>query len=170
MSIDALCAEFGISAAALTARGLKAYPEAFELEVAEVGADGREHLLTPAAAGAWRELKAAAEKSAENLFIVSAYRSVERQIEIIRRKLTAGQAIEDILCVSAFPGYSEHHTGRAVDLSTPGAKLLETEFETTSAFRWLVANAKTFGFVMSYPEGNSLGYQYEPWHWCLIES
>ena len=169
LQIDNLCAEFGVTAAALAARGLRQYPEATTLEVAEIGSDGREHLLTPAAANAWRELKGEATRAGENLFIVSAFRSVERQIEIIRRKLNAGQAIEDILCVSAFPGFSEHHTGRAVDLSTPGPRPLETEFEATSAFRWLVANAARFGFVLSYPQGNAEGYQYEPWHWCLAE-
>jgi hypothetical protein len=42
---------------------------------------------------------------------VSAFRSVERQAEIVRRKLAAGGRIEEILTVCAPPGFSEHHTG-----------------------------------------------------------
>jgi D-alanyl-D-alanine carboxypeptidase len=166
LPLEDLCAEFGIAPAELLARGLVACEEATVLETVETGADGRSHQLTPAAAASWRQLRAEAATDGETLTIVSAFRSIERQIQIIRRKLAAGQTIDEILCVSAFPGYSEHHTGRAVDVSTPGSKPLELAFGDSSAFRWLESNAERFGFVMSYPEGNALGYQYEPWHWC----
>ena len=111
-------------------------------------------------------MRAAALEDGIELQVVSAFRSIDRQAEIIRRKLDAGQCIDDILCVSAPPGFSEHHTGRAVDIGTPGSPVLETAFEQTAAFAWLVANAGRFGFHMSYPENNRWGYQYEPWHWC----
>jgi zinc D-Ala-D-Ala carboxypeptidase len=165
-AIDGYLAEFGVSAGALRARGLVHCAEAPVLAVAEVGADGREHRLTPRAAAAWQELKAAAEGAGETLVIVSAFRSIERQAEIVRGKLRAGQPIDTILEVSALPGFSEHHTGRAVDVSVPGCRPLTLEFEQTAAFRWLTANAGAFGFRLSYPRGNALGYQYEPWHWC----
>ena len=42
----------------------------------------------------------------------------------------------------AAPGYSEHHTGRAVDLTTPACDPLAEEFENTQAFDWLHLNAK----------------------------
>lgn len=162
-----LCAELGISSQFLSGRGLFEYEEASCLEVVEVGADGKDHLLVPGAANAWRNLKAAALGDSIFLFIVSAYRSVDRQAEIVRRKLGAGVAIEDILTVCAPPGFSQHHTGRAVDLSTPGSRALEVEFEQTPAFAWLRAHAADFGYYLSYPIGNPCGYQYEPWHWCF---
>ncbi|MDP2370951.1 D-alanyl-D-alanine carboxypeptidase family protein, partial [Rhodoferax sp.] len=102
-----------------------------------------------------------------DLFIVSAFRSVERQAEIVRRKLASGQSLETILAVSAPPGFSEHHSGRAVDLSTPGVAPLEPAFDQSPAFAWLVQRAAVFGFRLSFPEGNAQGYQYEPWHWCF---
>lgn len=159
-------AELGISRQLLAARGLRECEEASCLEVAEVGADGKDHLLVPAAASAWRNLKAAARGDGVSLFIVSAFRSIDRQAEIVRRKLEAGAPIEDILTVCAPPGFSEHHSGRAVDLSTPGSRSLEVEFEQTPAFAWLRAHAADFGYYLSYPIGNHSGYQYEPWHWC----
>ena len=162
-----LNAELGISSRLLEERGLSECEEASCLEVAEVGADGKEHLLVPAASKAWHKLKAAALDERIPLFIVSAFRSIDRQTEIVRRKLQAGVSIEDILTVSAPPGYSEHHTGRAIDLSTPGSRLLEVEFEQTPAYAWLCAHAADFGYDLSYPSGNSSGYQYEPWHWCF---
>lgn len=158
--------ELGISYDKLRMRGLHPYPEAKSLQVAETGEDGREHLLIPEAAEAWRELKLSAAQDGVILFIVSAFRSVARQAEIIDRKLKSGLDIEEIIRVNAPPGYSEHHTGRAVDLSSPGVQPLEVEFETTPAFTWLQQNAGQFGFVLSYPPGNREGYQYEPWHWC----
>jgi D-alanyl-D-alanine carboxypeptidase len=165
-SLDQILSELGIAAARLHARGLQRQLEASDLEVAETGHDGREHLLVPAAAEAWREMKAAALDDGETLFIVSAFRSVARQAEIVRGRLRSGASIEEILAVCAAPGYSEHHTGRAVDLSTPGVPPLETSFADSSAFRWLRQNAARFVFVLSYPQDNPYGYQYEPWHWC----
>lgn len=165
-----LNAELGISIQFLAARGLSECEEASCLEVAEVGTDGKDHLLVPAAAKAWRKLKAAAINERVSLFIVSAFRSIDRQTEIVRRKLQAGVPIEDILTVCAPPGFSEHHTGRAIDLSTPGSLSLEVEFEHTPAFAWLRAHAADFGYYLSYPIGNPSGYQYEPWHWCFCDA
>jgi D-alanyl-D-alanine carboxypeptidase len=99
--------------------------------------------------------------------LLSAFRSVERQAEIVRAKLGRGQSIDEILTVLAPPGFSEHHTGRAIDVGTPGCKPLEVAFEQTPAFAWLERNAARFGFRLSFPRGNPFGYQYEPWHWCF---
>lgn len=165
-AVDRYFEEFGVSRHTLEARGLRPFAEAVSLDLAEVGEDGREQWLAPAAAAAWRELKQAAARADKQIAIVSAFRSVERQAAIIRAKLAAGQSIEDILKVSAFPGYSEHHTGLAMDLTSPGVPLLDIEFENCAAFRWLRLHAAGFGFVLSYPPGNACGYEYEPWHWC----
>lgn len=161
-------AGLGISAEVIAAKRLQPHLEAVQLEVAEIGADGREHRLTPHAASQWLKMKAAARADGIEMFIVSAFRSVERQIQIIQYKMDAGQALEDILNASAPPGYSEHHTGRAIDIGTAESENLTLEFGNTSAFLWLQKHAHEFGFVMSYPPGNSSGYQYEPWHWCLV--
>lgn len=159
--------ELGISSEFLSTRFLCECHEASCLQVAEIGPDGKEHLLTPAAASAWRNLAAAAREDDIVLFIVSAFRSIKRQTEIVRSKLESGIAIDEILTVVAPPGFSEHHTGRAIDISTPGVPALQIEFENTHAFAWLDAHAAEFGYRLSYPRGNRFGYQYEPWHWCF---
>jgi len=164
---DSMFEQLGISRASLLARGLCEYREAGQLELTETGNDGKAHFLIPEAARAWRELKNAALNDQIILFIVSGYRSIGRQEEIIRKKLSCGVCIEDILKVCAPPGYSEHHTGCAVDISTPGSQSLEVSFEQTPAFAWLLNHANSFGFFLSFPQGNSYGYQYEPWHWCF---
>ena len=159
--------ELGISAEMIAAKRLQPHEEPEALEIAEIGSDGREHRLTPEATAQWRKMKAAAQADGIEMFIVSAYRSTERQIQIIRNKIQAGQSLEEILSVSAPPGYSEHHTGRAIDIGTAESENLTIEFGNSSAFLWLQHHAHEFGFVMSYPPGNESGYQYEPWHWCL---
>jgi len=101
------------------------------------------------------------------LQIVSAFRSIEYQLGILQRKLDRGQTIAQILRVSAAPGYSEHHSGRALDITTPGFAALEEEFENSPAFAWLKKNGRRFGFRLSYPRRNPHGIAYEPWHWCF---
>jgi len=150
----------------IAAKGLTLQSEAKELVLAEVGDDAREHRLPPAAAADWRAMKAAAEADGVAIRIASAFRSVQRQAEIVRSKLEQGFSLDSILEVSAPPGYSEHHTGRAVDITTDDTPALEIEFEGTAAFRWLCRRAGEFGFSLSYPQGNAHGYAYEPWHWC----
>jgi zinc D-Ala-D-Ala carboxypeptidase len=162
----AILASLGISPEALSPRPLVLCEEATDLVVAETGQGGREHLLVPEAARAWQAMKAAAAADGMDIRIVSAFRSVGRQADIVRAKLTKGLSLEEILQVSAPPGYSEHHSGRAVDLTTPGVRPLEEEFDSTAAFGWLTQNAARFGFNLSYPANNSAGYLYEPWHWC----
>ena len=150
----------------IAAKGLTLQAEAEELVLAEVGDDSREHRLTPSAAAAWRAMRAAADADGVAIRIASAFRSVQRQAEIVRSKLEQGFSLDSILEVSAPPGYSEHHTGRAIDITTDDTPAFEIEFERTPAFRWLCRRAGDFGFSLSYPHGNPHGYAYEPWHWC----
>jgi len=157
----------GITDSMLAGRGLQLQSEAQQLVLAETGSDGRQYLLTADAALAWHSMKQAAGADGINLLMISAFRSVARQAEIIRDKLEKNVPLADILQVCAPPGYSEHHTGRAIDIATPEDPELEISFETTAAFAWLQAHASAYGFTMSYPKGNLSGYQYEPWHWCF---
>lgn len=157
----------GISMDFITPRRLPLHEEAQTLVMVETDRDGREFQLTPEAALAWREMKQAAREDEVIIEIVSAFRSIERQIDIIRAKLERGLPMQTILTLSAPPGYSEHHTGRAVDINTPGCEATEEPFEDTAAFCWLTTHAGRFGFTLSYPRGNAFGFIYEPWHWCF---
>ncbi|WP_198295738.1 M15 family metallopeptidase [Imhoffiella purpurea] len=115
-------------------------------------------------------MKAAAGEEGIEMHLVSAYRSVDRQAGLIRRKLDAGRSLDAILEVLAPPGCSEHHTGRAVDIGTGDLRPLEPDFDRAPAFAWLGVHAHRFGFGLSFPRGNAFGYVYEPWHWCFSET
>ncbi len=149
-----------------TSRGLPQQVEAKSLVSVGPSPDGRDIQLTPGSAAAWLTMREAASADGVPLVAISGFRSVDRQSEIILAKLSAGKAIEDILRIVAAPGCSEHHTGRAIDIGAPGEEALTEGFSETPAFRWLEANAGSFGFKLSYPRGNPHGIMYEPWHWC----
>ncbi len=127
---------------------------------------GRMQQLTPAAAASWQQMVEQASDAGVRLLIVSGFRSFEYQAQLIRNKIEAGQAIQDILKVNAAPGFSQHHTGAAVDIATPGSRPLTEEFDDSNAFEWLTDNAPQFGFSMTYPPDNRHGFIYEPWHWA----
>jgi len=141
-----------------------------EAELVEIGDDiyGRLQRLVSAAASAWNEMKCQASKEGVILNVVSAFRSVDNQKEIFQRKLEMGKPMSDVLSVCAAPGYSEHHTGRALDLTSTECEPLSEMFENTEAFSWLVENAGFYSFSLSYPKGNKVGISYEPWHWAYI--
>jgi D-alanyl-D-alanine carboxypeptidase len=150
-------------------RGLPLRREAARLVPAGVDIHGRERQLTPEAAAAWSDLQSASARDGVTLLLVSAFRGLDYQRQIFERKMAAGQPLEEILKVNAPPGYSEHHTGRAVDLTTPLCAPLTEEFETTAAFAWLAREGERFGFAMTYPRDNPFGIAYEPWHWAFRE-
>ncbi|WP_394770643.1 M15 family metallopeptidase [Lacisediminihabitans sp.] len=72
---------------------------------------------------------------------------------------------------SARPGYSEHQTGLAADISAvPLTCALAACFGQTPQGLWLAANAYRFGFLLRYPADKTAitGYMYEPWHFRYI--
>ena len=140
-------------------------------DLVSIGLDmfGREQRLERLAASRWEAMRLAADNDGVVLAVVSAFRSFDYQQQIIARKLAAGLSIEQIIGVSALPGFSEHHTGRAIDIGTPGCPPVTEAFEQTPAFDWLKRRGRDFSFRMSYPRGNEFGVIYEPWHWVSIE-
>lgn len=127
---------------------------------------GRTQKMTPHTQSCWLRMCEAAAADGIDLKLVSAFRSIDYQCELIRQKLNDGRTIDDILSVNAIPGHSEHHTGCALDLHSGEGIPLEEDFEHSSAFSWLQENAADFNFYLSYPRGNPEGIAFEPWHWC----
>ncbi len=166
-SVRAALQSLGIPAALPRQRKLRRHAEARRLTCCGLGTDGRDKFLTPAAAQAWHALRQAAASDEIDLRLISAFRSVDFQAALIRAKLDRGLSLDEVLRVNAPPGYSEHHSGRAVDIGTIGCAALDEAFERTDAFRWLNDRAGAFGFVLSYPRDNPEGFLYEPWHWCF---
>jgi LAS superfamily LD-carboxypeptidase LdcB len=90
---------------------------------------------------AFRAMAKAASRAGFDLRIRNGFRSLVKQAELYRsyRKGTGNLA--------AAPGYSNHQSGRALDLYITDYKVYE----------WLIKHAATFGFHRTVRS--------EPWHW-----
>lgn len=145
--------------------GLPLTPEPALLAFAGYDRFRRPLWLHPHAARAWQHMRDAALRDGIVLDAISGYRSHDYQLGIFQRKLANGRTVDEILAVNAAPGYSEHHSGHALDIGAPDHPPAEESFERTEAFAWLRDNAGNHGFNMSYPRNNPHGIIYEPWHW-----
>ena len=120
---------------------------------------------------AYLELKKFLET--KNIFIEidTSYRTEEEQQKILDDTIrTSG--IEHASKYVAPVGYSEHHTGLAIDLAlvVNGKKIADDGtndlFDYDDIYREIHKYLKDFGFILRYPEGKEsiTGYNYEPWH------
>jgi D-alanyl-D-alanine carboxypeptidase len=127
--------------------------------------------LAKPAADAFLQLKAGMAKAGAGVLILnSGFRSYNTQVgvhskQVARLGLKAGEAL------AARPGYSEHQTGLAADVSALGQGCtIQVCFSKTKAGKWLAANAWQYGFILRYPDGKTAitGYQFEPWHFRYV--
>ena len=79
---------------------------------------GRVLHATPGTVQHWTDMRCAAQQDGIQLEVLSAFRSIDYQRQLIARKLDRGDPPNQILQVVALPGYSEHHTGCALDIVT----------------------------------------------------
>jgi zinc D-Ala-D-Ala carboxypeptidase len=144
------------------------YIEAPDAELVSIGGSYR---LRKTAAAKFQSMVAAARSSGVNITTISAFRSVEDQKRLFFGVgAERGQQPTKRAEVSAPPKYSEHHTGYAIDLgdSSVPATNLNQNFDTTSAYKWLKANAAKYSFELSFPKDNIQKVSYEPWHWRFV--
>jgi len=122
------------------------------------------------AAQALEAMAADAQKSGISIVMASGYRSYDTQIATYNGYVRSyGQAAADT--TSARPGFSEHQTGLAADLSAVGSGCTIADcFETTAPGQWLAANSWRFGYILRYPKGAQgiTGYNFEPWHFRYV--
>ena len=101
--------------------------------------------------------------------IEDAYRSLETQESIFldyMKKYGMEVAEKEV----AMPGFSEHHTGMAIDIVIcKNGDWLENKkdmLKEKKIFKKIHKDLKYFGFILRYPDGKEAitGYSYEPWH------
>lgn len=109
----------------------------------------------------------AAQENNIKIIINSSYRPYTEQKEIYDQYLSwYGQEKTDAL--AAHPGSSEHQTGLAIDVFSPGYN--SKNFEESEAFKWLTDNAYKYGYILRYPKDKEYltGYDYESWHYRYV--
>ena len=114
-------------------------------------------------------LQKASEQAGIEILLSSAYRSVGRQQEI-RDEFLAEYGEDYARRYVAVPGYSEHHTGLALDFVAMinGKWLIENEeiIDRAQELQPVYDLLPGFGFILRYLKGKEeiTGYPAEPWH------
>ena len=108
-----------------------------------------------------------------DIWVQSAYRSVEYQEKIYNEKIeeyiSLGETREkaEILTLKVInkPGTSDHNLGLAIDFN-----YVDYNFDKTPAYEWLTQNAENYGFVLRYRKDKETitKIDYEPWHWRYV--
>lgn len=124
---------------------------------------GKSVKLVKEAADAFKELSAAAKALEYSIIGMSGYRTYSYQENLYNRYLK-NDTQANVDTYSARPGYSEHHTGLALDVQTDTVSF--SNFGQTKEYEWLMDNAHLYGFVIHYTEENKwiTGYMPEEWH------
>ena len=102
-----------------------------------------------------------------SVLLTSAYRDVDYQQQLYDADLAAsGLSTSDSV---SKPGYSEHHTGYALDLSYQSSAG-NNYLDGTGDYAWLVENCYKYGFIVRYTEDKSsiTGIISEPWHYRYV--
>lgn len=96
----------------------------------------------------------ARKATGEAVGVTSLYRSKEKQEMLY----------ETDSKIAAFPGFSEHETGLAVDLKSN--RYAQRYFIKSKVGQWMNENCAAYGFIIRYPYGEEkvTGFSYEPWH------
>lgn len=121
---------------------------------------------------------AAARDDGCQLQICSAYRSVEKQVQVfndtvngwINQGSSFWDAYQRTTQEVALPGTSEHGIGLAVDIVSNQYAELDAKQAETKEAQWLQEHCYEYGFILRYPpEKQSLtGIIYEPWHYRYV--
>ena len=165
------CARGGIDYLVLVNKEYK-LPDTWEQEVQIVkitNSLGDEVQVEKKAYDAYLKLKADLEKEDVHIDLDSAYRSVAAQQDIVER-FTVKYGEDYVKKYVAVPGYSEHHTGLALDLylNIDGQDVYMNEDMVQYPEIWAKIHAKLadYGFILRYLEDRQsiTGYNYEPWH------
>lgn len=134
------------------------------------------------AAEALEDMLADARAAGYNMYLVSAYRSYDYQVNLFNRKVNEYKALGYETAEAekqasqwvAIPGTSEHCTGLAADIVSSTwynyNSDLTHDFENTEHFEWLVSNCADYGFILRYPKNReaTTGITYEPWHYRYV--
>ena len=146
-------------------------PEDFEVEVANI--DETRQFDARAIKYLNQMVNDMRKDGISNIWVQSAYRSVERQKELydnsVKKYLAQGKTQEQAEKLTDEyinkPGASDHNLGLAVDFN-----YVDNKFEDLKGFKWLQENAENYGFILRYPKDKEeiTKIAYESWHWRYV--
>lgn len=115
----------------------------------------------------FQDMYTAAAAAGLRLYVTSGYRDYWGQQEVLNDYLSRMNEVE-ALKYAAKPGHSEHQTGLALDIFTPGGTI--DNFASLPEAQWLADHAYEYGFILRYPKGKEeiTGFDYEAWHYRYV--
>jgi len=128
---------------------------------------GDDQMMREEAYNEFKSLFNAAKDADIKIIINSSYRSYADQEETYNEYLNR-YGLETTEALAAHPGNSEHQTGLAIDVTTPGYNT--KTFDESEAFTWLTNNAYKYGYILRYPKDKEYltGFDYESWHYRYV--
>lgn len=104
------------------------------------------------------------EKHINDIVILDGYRTSEEQKALYDADLaqTGAETSERV----AKPGFSEHQTGYACDLTTSTT----WDYDGQGDYSWIDEHCWEYGIILRYPENKTdiTQIQYEPWHYRYV--
>ena len=131
------------------------------------------------AADALKEMLKAGRAEGMDLWLCSAYRTMEKQTSLYENKvqrlmreeaLSYDKAYQEAANTVAFPGTSEHQLGLAADIVAKDYQHLNDKQANTDEAKWLKEHCHEYGFILRYPldKTKETGIIFEPWHYRYV--
>ncbi|MBQ8510595.1 MAG: M15 family metallopeptidase [Clostridia bacterium] len=111
-----------------------------------------------------------ADTGKHDILVNSAYRTMEEQESIYSARVSA-YGEEYAKSYVQLPGYSEHHTGLAIDFTIYTDAGESKTFDAMTDYpQWLTANAHRFGYIQRYASDKTdiTKVAYENWHYRYV--
>jgi len=124
-----------------------------------------ENYLSDEAALAFEKMCEAASNDGYAILANSTYRDYETQQKIWDQYLNLyGQSYNDKYVTK--PGFSEHHTGLAIDIKSANSNI----FKESKEYLWTTENCYKYGFIHRYQESKEsiTGIKSEAWHFRYV--
>ena len=104
----------------------------------------------------------------EGVMVNAGYRTLEYQQELYDDDLA--QSGQDSSSLVAKPGFSEHHTGLAIDFTVYEDGKYDQSKIGTGDYAWINENCHKYGFINRYPLGKEklTMIDNEPWHFRYV--
>ncbi len=107
----------------------------------------------------------------DSVMVSSGYRSKQLQEELYdEEQLTKEDTESTDGELVAVPGYSEHQTGYAVDLSISLGDDAYVEYTNSDDYKWMLDNCSIYGFILRYPPDKVAITEiaHETWHYRYV--
>lgn len=109
------------------------------------------------------------KKQLSTTLVLSGYRNEQYQRKVYAQDVEQ-HGEQHAMSYMAKPGYSEHHTGFALDFGVQYSDGTTSSFAESENAKWIQQKARNYGFILRYPEEKAAytGILGEMWHYRYV--